>query len=110
MKYSDKLALYLKGVKSDEIKALEEQEAAEKLEAEQAATEVKSHEESETKKLLEESLTTIKDLESKLEAKDAELAKISEELTKSNNAKTVAEQPTNTSASDVLKELFKPSK
>lgn len=110
MKYSDKLALYLKGVKSDEIKALEEQEKAEMEEAATKKAEEDAKAESETKKQLEEALTMIKDLEGKLEAKDAELEKQGKEIESMNNKKTLQEQPTTPDASDVFKQLFNPTK
>ena len=109
MKYSDKLALYLKGVKSEEIKALEEQEKAEMEEAAAKEVEEEAKEESDTKKQLEEALTMIKDLESKLEAKDAELVKQGKEIESMNNKKTLQEQPTTPDASDVFKQLFNPT-
>lgn len=109
MKYSDKLALYLKGVKSDEIKALEEQEKAEMEEAATKKVEEEAKAETETKKQLEEALLMIKDLEDKLEAKDAELEKQGKEIESMNNKKTLQEQPTTPNASDVFKELFNPT-
>ena len=109
MKYSDKLALYLKGVKSDEIKALEEQEKAEMEEAATKKVEEEAKAETETKKQLEEALLMINDLEGKLEAKDAELEKQGKEIESMNNKKTLQEQPTTPNASDVFKELFNPT-
>ena len=109
MNYSDKLALYLKGVKSDEIKALEEQEKAEMEEAATKKVEEEAKAETETKKQLEEALLMIKDLEGKLEAKDAELEKQGKEIESMNNKKTLQEQPTTPNASDVFKELFNPT-
>lgn len=106
MKYSEKMQLLLKGVKMDEIKALEEQEAHE-LEEEQ-----KKHKESndEVEKALEAANSLVKELEAKLEAKDDELRKKDEDIEALNNKRTIEEQPTESKASDVFKELFKPTK
>lgn len=103
MKYSEKMQLLLKGVKMDEIKALEEQEAHE-LEEEQ-----KKHKES-NDEALEAANSLVKELEAKLEAKDAELRKKDEDIEALNNKRTIEEQPTESKASDVFKELFKPTK
>ena len=108
MKYTEKMQLLLKGVKMDEIKALEEQEA---LELEEAG---KAPEEDEENKsyleLLNAANTLVKELETKLEAKDAELKELNKDLESINNKKTLTEQPTTPDASDVFTELFKPSK
>ena len=109
MKYSEKMQLLLKGIKMDEIRALEAQEAQE-LEEEQK----KKLESNEVEKVKNEALeaanSLVKELEAKLEVKDAELKKANEDLESLNNKRTLEEQPTESKASDVFKELFKPTK
>ena len=105
MKYSEELALRLKGVKSEEIQALKDQEAKEAEEAAAAAAEATARKEEEEASALEVAQTMIKDLEAKLEAKDAELKKAQEDLIQVNNSATQKE-PTKYDASDVMKELF----
>lgn len=109
MKYSEKMQLLLKGIKMDEIKALEEQEAQE-LEEEQKKLDSNDEMEKAKKEALEEATSLVKELEAKLEAKDSELKKANEDLVALNNKRTLEEQPTESKASDVFKELFKPTK
>ena len=106
MKYSEELALRLKGVKSDEIAAMKEQEAkeaAEEAAKAEAAAEQKKEEEASA---LELAQSMIKDLETKLEEKDAELKKVQDEVVAINNSATIEEAFQKYSASDVMKELF----
>ena len=110
MKYSEELALRLKGTKSEEIAAMKEQEKLEQEEAAKAQADQAAKEESETKKMLEESLDMIKNLESQLEAKTLELKEAHSKLESANNKKTLMEQPTKSDATDVFKELFNPTK
>lgn len=111
MKYSEKLQLLLKGVKMDEIKALEEQEAAEKAEEEKNAAEEKAEDEKKEQSALELAESMIKDLEGKLEAKEDELTKLNRQFAELNNLKTVKDEPEEKyTASDVFGELFNGTK
>lgn len=111
MKYSEKLQLLLKGVKMDEIKALEDQEAAEKAEEEKNAAEEKAEEEKKEQSALELAESMIKDLEGKLEAKEDELTKLNRQFAELNNLKTVKDEPEEKyNASDVFGELFNGTK
>lgn len=111
MKYSEKLQLLLKGVKMDEIKALEEQEAAEKAEEQEATEKKEAEEEKKEQSALELAESMIKDLEGKLEAKEDELTKLNKEFAELNNLKTVKEEPEEKyNASDVFGELFNGTK
>lgn len=106
MKYSDKLQLLLKGVKLEEIKELEEQEAME------AAEEDKKKEEEENATLTE-ALAMVKDLESKLASKDEQISKLNKDIEDLNNKKTIEEQPSigsEEAATQVFKELFNKNK
>ena len=117
MKYSEKMELLLKGVKLSEIEELEDQEAkeaaeaekleAEKLEAEKLEAEKKKTEE---KSALEAAQEMVKDLESKLQAKEDELTKLNNDFAKLTNKMTVKEEPDKYTSSDVFKELFHPVK
>ena len=111
MKYSEKLQLLLKGVKMDEIKALEDQEAAEKAEEEKNAAEEKAEDEKKEQSALELAESMIKDLEGKLEAKEDELTKLNRQFAELNNLKTVKEEPEEQyTASEVFGELFNGTK
>lgn len=111
MKYSEKLQLLLKGVKMDEIKALEEQEAAEKAEEQEAVEKKEAEEEKKEQSALELAESMIKDLEGKLEAKEDELTKLNRQFAELNNLKTVKEEPEEKyTASDVFGELFNGTK
>lgn len=115
MKYSEKMQLLMKGVKLDEIKALEEQEAKEATEeaakkAEEEAAK-KADEEKKEQSALEVAQAMIKDLEVKLEAKEDELTKLNDQFANINNKQTVEEEPEHQpDASDVMRELFNPEK
>ena len=113
MKYSEKIDLLTKGVKWAEIKELEKQEAEElALEAKEA--EAKKAEEAEAKEAneksaLEAAQEMVKELETKLSAKEDELAKLNKQFTELNNKRTVVDEPvTKDSAADVMKQLFHP--
>ena len=106
MKYSEKMSLLLKGVKFEEIKQLEEQEAAE---AASAALEEEKAEHERT--ALEAAEAMVKELESKLESKEDELTKLNKQFAEINNKQTVKEEPINKeTAADVMQQLFKPNK
>ena len=98
----------------DEIRALEEQEAAEKEEAPEAPEALKVPETPEDvvpKSALEAAEGMVKDLESKLQTKEDELTKLNAEFAKLNNKQTVADTPiTKQTSTDVMKELFHPNK
>ena len=120
MKYSDKLSLLLKGVKMDEIKALEEQEQKEI--ADQAAAdpspeltqdpaagnpdpEIKPDQD--YKKLFEDANSIIKEMEEKLQQNQDELSKLKNEIAAFNNRQTQAETPDQPyDETAVFKELF----
>lgn len=111
MKYSEKIDLLTKGVKWAEIKELEKQEAEElALEAKEA--EAKKAEEAEAKEAneksaLEAAQEMVKELETKLSAKEDELTKLNKQFTELNNKRTVVEEPeAKDSAADVMKQLF----
>ena len=116
MKYSEKMNLiFKKGYTKEEIKALEEQEAAEKAEEEKNAAEEKAEEKAEDEKkeqsALELAESMIKDLEGKLEAKEDELTRLNRQFAELNNLKTVKEKPEKKyTASDVFGELFNGTK
>lgn len=115
MKYSEKMQLLMKGVKIDEIKALEEQEAKEAAEAAAKKAEddaaKKTEEDNEMKTALELAQSMIKDLEGKLEAKEDELTKLNKQFTDINNKQTVQDEPVHQpDATDVFNELFNPIK
>ena len=118
MKASEEIGLLLKGVKPAEIAALKEKEAAEAEEERKAAEaaaaeEAKKKEEQEKseKSALETAQELVKDLESKLSAKEDELTKLNAEFAKLNNKQTVVDNPpVKQTGADVLKELFHPVK
>ena len=118
MKASEEIGLLLKGVKPAEIAALKEKEAAEAEEERKAAEaaaaeEAKKKEEQEKseKSALETAQELVKDLESKLSAKEDELTKLNAEFAKLNNKQTVTETPeSRATGADVFKELFHPKK
>ena len=119
MKYSEKMGLLTKGVSWAEIKELEKQEAEE---AEAAAKEAKEVEEAkkaedeakkaaESKSALEAAQEMVKELETKLSAKEDELNKLNKQFTELNNKRTVVDKPeAKDSAADVMKQLFHPKK
>lgn len=118
MKASEEIGLLLKGVKPAEIAALKEKEAAEAEEERKAAEaaaaeEAKKKEEQDNieKSALETAQELVKDLESKLSAKEDELTKLNAEFAKLNNKQTVLDNPPEKpNGADVFKELFHPSK
>ena len=117
MKSSEKIGLLLKGVKMEEIKQLEAEEAKEVEEAAAASktTEVpvaKTEESNEEiKSALESAKQMLEDLEAKVNAKDDEIKKLNDALADLNNKQTIAEKPTKVdSAADVMQQLFKPKK
>ena len=118
MKASEEIGLLLKGVKPAEIAALKEREAAEAEEEKKAAEEATKVKEAEEEKqndgdksALETAQALVKDLESKLSAKEDELTKLNAEFAKLNNKQTVTETPdTRATGADVFKELFHPKK
>ena len=97
----------LKGVSTADIKALEEQEAAELAEATAASAALKEEEAAKEKSALEAAQDMIKDLEEKLSAKEDELTKLNREFAEINNKQTIKEEPVHkTTGADVMKELF----
>lgn len=118
MKASEEIGLLLKGVKPAEIAALKEKEAAEAEEERKAAEaaaaeEAKKKEEQEKseKSALETAQELVKDLESKLSAKEDELTKLNAEFAKLNNKQTLLDKPPEKpNGADVFKELFHPVK
>ena len=110
MKYSEEIALRLKGVKSDEIAALKEAEAAELAEAQaaqQAAEESKIEELTGT---LTDAQKMIEALEEKLQLKEQEVLSLNEKVASFNNKVTQAPEPKAAKAEDVMAQLFKPNK
>lgn len=104
MKYSEELQLRLKGVKSEEIKALKEKEAEEIAAAE---AEKKEKEQSD----LEAALDMVKDLEDKLQKKTDELDELNKQYVALTNKQTVKEIPEHTEhAADVFNQLFNSKK
>lgn len=119
MKYSEKMSLLLKGVKMDEIKALEAEELQEieelkKLEEEKDKKDPeekdKKDPEEDHSKLLLEAQNIIKDLEAKLDEYKEKNEKLTSEIAEKNNKKTVADQSSTYDAGEVFKELFNKSK
>lgn len=108
MKYSEKIQLLMKGVKFDQIKELEEQEAKELEEAnvKESQDDANESQDDEVKTALELAQSMIKDLECKLEAKDDELAKLNQQFATLNNNQTIADEPKQEDASDVMAQLF----
>lgn len=111
MKSSEKIQLLLKGIKMDEIKALEDQEAAEAAEEQRKLEELDKEQESKEKTALEAALSMVKDLEEKLQSKEDELTKLNQDFANINNLQTVKEEPEKKyDGADVMKELFNPAK
>lgn len=115
MKYSEKIDLLTKGVKWSEIKELEKQEAEEAeaaaLEAKEKEAEKAKEKEAEEKTALQAAQEMIKELESKVSAKEDELTKLNKQMAEINNKRTVTDEPVNKdSATDVMKQLFHPTK
>ena len=80
--------------------------AAAEIEKQKAAEEAaKANEEQKT--TLESALEMVKDLETKLSAKEDELTKLNEQFANITNKQTVSEQPpVKETAADVMKQLF----
>lgn len=119
MKYSEKMSLLLKGVKMDEIKALEAEELQEleelkKLEEEKDKKDPeekdKKDPEEDHSKLLLEAQNIIKDLEAKLDEYKEKNEKLKVEIAEKNNKKTITDQADPYDAGEVFKELFNKSK
>lgn len=111
MKYSEKMSLLLKGVKMDEIRALEAEEAAELEAATKETAEESTDNNEDMKTALESAKKMIEDLEAKLSAKDDENKKLNDALADINNKQTLAEAGNKqATAADVMKELFKSKK
>ena len=107
MLYSEKIKLLLSGVKMDDIKSLEAEEAkeAEEEAARKAAEEAgeESGNDEETKTAVE----LVKELEEKLKNKEDELTKLNAQLVALNNKRTVAGAPPKKATTvDVFKELY----
>ena len=102
MYYSEKIKLLLSGVKMDDIKALEEEEAkeAEAKAAEEAAKAAKAAEESKAEDSAKTAVELVKELEDKL-------TKLNSQIVALNNKRTVSESPHDkATATDVFKDLF----
>lgn len=118
MKYSEKMSLLLKGIKMDEIKALEAEELQELEELKKIEEEKKKdpepnepeEPEEDHSKLLLEAQNIIKDLEAKLDEYKEKNEKLTSEIAEKNNKKTVADQSSTYDAGEVFKELFNKSK
>ena len=96
MLYSEKIKLILSGVKMEDIKALEEEEAKEKA-AEEAAKAAGA----------KSAVELVKELEEKLKSKEDELTKLNSQIVAINNKRTVSDNPpTKATAADVMKDLF----
>ena len=117
MKYSEKMELLAKGVKWAEIKELEAEEAEEAKKAAEDAAKLAADEEAkkaaekaaEDKSALSAAQEMIKELETKLSAKEDELTKLNKEFADLNNKQTVKNEPeVKESAADVMKQLFHP--
>ena len=110
MKYSEEIALRLKGVKSEEIAALKEAEAAEAAEALQAKQEEEASKIDELTTTLTDAQKMIEALEEKLSLKEQEVLSLNEQVASFNNKVTQAPEPQEAKASDVMAQLFKPNK
>lgn len=111
MKYSDKLALLLKGVRMDDIKTLEAEEAAE-MEAEKEKSEKTEEETEDNEKksdnteALKAAESMVRELETKLASTQDELTKLNAEIVAINNRTTQSKELPKYEAADVFKELF----
>ena len=110
MKYSEEIALRLKGVKSDEIAALKEAEAAELAEAQKVQQEEEENNITELTTTLTDAQKMIEALEEKLALKEQEVLSLNEQVASFNNKATQAPEPTSEKAEDVMAQLFKPNK
>ena len=110
MKYSDKLSLLLKGVKMDDIKALELQEK-EELESQpqdpEPTPDQQDPEPSEDyKQLFEEANNIIKEMETKLQENQTELGRLKNEIAAFNNRQTQEASVEKYDDTAVFRELF----
>lgn len=113
MKYADKLSLLLKGVKMDEIRSLEEQEASEKIaEADQQDQDQQDQPDpdlkdpTDYKELFENANNIIKEMEEKLQQNQAELSNLKNEIAAFNNRQTQEKEQSVYDDTAVFKELF----
>lgn len=113
MKYADKLSLLLKGVKMDEIRSLEEQEASEKIaEADQTDQDQQDQldpdlkDPTNYKELFENANNIIKEMEEKLQQNQAELSNLKNEIAAFNNRQTQEKEQSVYDDTAVFKELF----
>ena len=112
MKYSDKLSLLLKGVKMDDIRALENQEK-EELESQQQDPEPTPDNQQQDpepkedyKQLFEEANNIIKEMEEKLQENQTELGRLKNEIAAFNNRQTQEASIEKYDDTAVFRELF----
>lgn len=111
MKYSDKLSLLLKGVKMDDIRALENQEK-EELESQQQDPDPEQkkdpdpEQKDDYKQLFEEANNIIKEMEEKLQENQTELGKLKNEIAAFNNRQTQEASVEKYDDTAVFRELF----
>lgn len=112
MKYSDKLSLLLKGVKMDDIRALELQEK-EELESQpqdpEPTPEIQQQDpepKEDYKQLFEEANNIIKEMETKLQENQTELGRLKNEIAAFNNRQTQEASPEKYDDTAVFRELF----
>ena len=121
MKYSDKLSLLLKGVKMDDIKALEQQEKEELEKKKQNPDPTPDNQQPDPtpdnqqpdpeqkddyKQLFEEANNIIKEMETKLQENQTELGKLKNEIAAFNNRQTQEASPEKYDDTAVFRELF----
>ena len=107
MKYADKLSLLLKGVKMDEIRSLEEQEASEKIaEKDPDPKDPDPKDPTDYKELFENANNIIKEMEEKLQQNQAELSNLKNEIAAFNNRQTQEKEQSVYDDTAVFKELF----
>lgn len=113
MKYTEKMQLLLKGVKMDEIRSLEEQEASEIAEADQKDQDHEDQpdpdqdDQTDYKELFDNANALIKEMEQKLQQNHDELSKLKNEIAAFNNRQTQEAQPSEKyDEVAVFKELF----
>lgn len=112
MKYTEKMQLLLKGVKMDEIRTLEEQEALEIAEADQKDQDQQdqpdpdSTDQTDYKELFDNANNIIKEMETKLQQNQEELLKLKNEIAAFNNKQTLETNIEKYDDTAVFKELF----
>ena len=117
MKYADKLSLLLKGVKMDEIRSLEEQEASEKIAEKDPDPKDPNPKDpdpkdpdpkdpTDYKELFENANNIIKEMEEKLQQNQAELSNLKNEIAAFNNRQTQEKEQSVYDDTAVFKELF----